>query len=157
MPYIKILQTPRTDWVLNWPGQVVLAGCSAYWATGVTEALEKKQLPELFKETIIPQLDDLRQLVNKDISKIGRMTLSALIVIEVHARDVITKMLENNVENVNDFEWISQLRLVAACFHDCTAGCAGSCYDWLIISLLEDKIFDWSKLKQIADDILKCA
>jgi len=103
-------QTPRTQWVLNWPGQVVLAGCSAYWATDVTAALEKKALPELYKTNILPQLDDLRELVNTKVSKIGRMTLSALIVIEVHARDVILKMLEENVENVNDFEWISQLR-----------------------------------------------
>ncbi|XP_052808511.1 dynein axonemal heavy chain 1-like isoform X3 [Mya arenaria] len=103
-------KTPRTEWVLKWPGQVVLAGCSTYWATGVTEALENKNIKDFFHNSILPQLDDLRELVNTKISKIGRMTLSALIVIEVHARDVIIKMLENNVENVNDFEWISQLR-----------------------------------------------
>ena len=96
--------------MLKWPGQVVLAGCSTYWAIDVTAALEKKNLRELYDNNILPQLNDLRELVNKKISKIGRMTLSALIVIEVHARDVITKMLEENVENVNDFEWISQLR-----------------------------------------------
>lgn len=105
-----MIQVPRTDWVLKWPGQVVLAGCSAYWATNVTEALEKKALGEVFQETILPQLNDLRELVNQKISKIGRMTLSALIVIEVHARDVVINMLDNNVQNVNDFEWISQLR-----------------------------------------------
>lgn len=105
-----MIQVPRTDWVLKWPGQVVLAGCSAYWATNVTEALERKALGEVFQETILPQLNDLRELVNQKISKIGRMTLSALIVIEVHARDVVINMLDNNVQNVNDFEWISQLR-----------------------------------------------
>ncbi|XP_060604387.1 dynein axonemal heavy chain 1-like isoform X2 [Ruditapes philippinarum] len=103
-------KVPRTEWVLKWPGQVVLAGCGVYWAKHVTQALEKKALPEYFKEEILPQLNDLRELVNQKISKIGRMTLSALIVIEVHARDVIINMLDNNVENVNDFEWISQLR-----------------------------------------------
>ena len=36
--------------------------------------------------------------------------MSALIVIEVHARDVVSHMIEEGVKNVNDFEWISQLR-----------------------------------------------
>jgi len=58
------------------------------------------------------QLDDLRELVRSPLSKIGRQILSALIVIEVHARDVVTNMVEEEVCNVNDFEWISQLRSV---------------------------------------------
>jgi len=42
----------------------------------------------------------------------GRQILSALIVVEVHARDVVTNMVDEEVRNVNDFEWISQLRSV---------------------------------------------
>lgn len=56
------------------------------------------------------QLDDLRELVRNPLSKMERSILSALIVIEVHARDVIANMIDENVQNVNDFEWISQLR-----------------------------------------------
>ena len=58
------------------------------------------------------QLDDLRVLVRGSLSTIGRQILSALIVIEVHARDVVNKILEEEISNVNDFEWISQLRFV---------------------------------------------
>ena len=60
----------------------------------------------------VQQLDDLRELVRSPLSKIGRQILSALIVIEVHARDVVTNMVDEEVCNVNDFEWISQLRSV---------------------------------------------
>lgn len=103
-------QVKRTEWVLKWPGQVVLAGCGVDWAIEVTEALHRRALQQMFDESILPQLNDLRELVNQDISKIGRMTLAALIVVEVHARDVVINMLDNDVNDVNDFEWISQLR-----------------------------------------------
>lgn len=75
----------------------------------MTEALENNRLKEGY-EVLLSQLDDLRNLVRLDLKKIERMTLSALIVIEVHARDVVAKMVEENVSNANDFEWISQLR-----------------------------------------------
>jgi dynein heavy chain len=39
-----------------------------------------------------------------------RAVLSALIVIEVHAKDVVSKLIQEGVVSVNDFEWISQLR-----------------------------------------------
>jgi len=57
-------------------------------------------------------LDGLRTLVRSPLTKIGRQILSALIVIEVHARDVVSNMIEEKVKNANDFEWISQLRYV---------------------------------------------
>lgn len=57
------------------------------------------------------QLGDLVRLVRGRLSKMQRAILSALIVIEVHAKDVAAKLVEEEVSSVNDFEWISQLRL----------------------------------------------
>ena len=36
--------------------------------------------------------------------------VEAIITIEVHARDVLQKLVEDKVSNINDFDWISQLR-----------------------------------------------
>lgn len=46
------------------------------------------------------------------LKRVERQVLSALIVIEVHARDVLVNLIELTVENVNEFDWISQLRYV---------------------------------------------
>lgn len=50
------------------------------------------------------------ELVRGRLSKMQRAVLSALIVIEVHAKDVAAKLVEEGISSVNDFEWISQLR-----------------------------------------------
>ena len=101
--------TKRTAWVLKWPGQIVIAGCQTYWTQQVSQALEKNNLPE-YHVNQLKELDDLRELVRGKLTSKERQTLSALIVIEVHARDVVINLLNEKVQDVNDFEWISQLR-----------------------------------------------
>lgn len=41
---ILTFQQPRVEWVLSWPGQVVIAGCQVFWTTEVSEALEQGDL-----------------------------------------------------------------------------------------------------------------
>lgn len=108
---IAYMKTPRTEWVLQWPGQVVIAGCQTYWTSEVTESLNKSTdgLKSLYP-LLLDQLSGLRNVVRGDLPKIARLTLSALIVIEVHARDVVDNMIQQGVSTSNDFEWISQLR-----------------------------------------------
>jgi dynein heavy chain len=38
------------------------------------------------------------------------VTLNALIVIDVHAKDVVEKLWREEIDDINSFEWISQLR-----------------------------------------------
>ncbi|NXU12627.1 DYH1 protein, partial [Pardalotus punctatus] len=103
-------ETPRTSWVLQWPGQVVIAGCQIFWTKEVSEALEAGDLSSRLYPQLSTQLADLVALVRGKLSKMQRAVLSALIVIEVHAKDVAAKLIEENVTSMHDFEWISQLR-----------------------------------------------
>ncbi|XP_049589438.1 dynein axonemal heavy chain 1 [Syngnathus scovelli] len=103
-------EQPREDWVLSWPGQVVIAGCQVYWTAEVSEALEQGDLADRLFPQLQKQLGNLVQLVRSGVSKMQRAVLSALIVIEVHAKDVAAKLVDLAVLSVNDFEWISQLR-----------------------------------------------
>ncbi|KAK4887372.1 hypothetical protein RN001_003643 [Aquatica leii] len=99
----------RKEWVLRWPGQIVIAGCQTYWTSGVEDALNRNDLPVFF-EVVLSNLDQLRELVRGQLTYLHREILSALIVIEVHARDVTQILVDNKVCNSNDFDWISQLR-----------------------------------------------
>ncbi|NXN51379.1 DYH1 protein, partial [Rynchops niger] len=103
-------ETPRTTWVLEWPGQVVIAVCQIFWTKEVSEALEAGDLSSRLFPQLCTQLGNLVALVRGKLSKMQRAVLSALIVIEVHAKDVAAKLIEENVTSMNDFEWISQLR-----------------------------------------------
>lgn len=54
-------------------------------------------------------------MVNKvrgKLSKLERKTLSALIVIDVHARDTVVELAKADISSETDFEWMSQLRCV---------------------------------------------
>lgn len=44
------------------------------------------------------------------LKNIERQVLSALIVIEVHARDVLSNLVTLKIKNISEFDWISQLR-----------------------------------------------
>ena len=102
-------EIPRTEWVLNWPGQIVIAGCQIFWSAEVEEAIQAKNLVP-FCQNLKDKLFDLVKLVRGNLTRIQRMTLSALITIEVHAKDVVVQLIEEDVQGLNDFEWISQLR-----------------------------------------------
>lgn len=74
-----------------------------------------------------PKLGDLVALVRGKLSKMQRAVLSALIVIEVHAKDVAAKLIEENITSMNDFEWISQLRLESTAVESHLASVASLC------------------------------
>ena len=83
--------------------------CQTFWTREATQALEKGNL-DPYCEQLLAQLEELVKLVRGKLTRMQRTIMSALIVIEVHARDVVDTMRGEGVKDVNAFEWISQLR-----------------------------------------------
>ncbi|GFR44543.1 hypothetical protein Agub_g5814 [Astrephomene gubernaculifera] len=102
-------RTPRINWVTAWPGQVVICVDCMYWTKEVADAIGRGTLSDYSRQCT----DELMKVVNMvrgKLTKLDRKTLSALIVIDVHARDVVAELATSGVVNESDFAWNSQLR-----------------------------------------------
>ncbi|KAK3803952.1 hypothetical protein RRG08_059815 [Elysia crispata] len=104
-------QEPRAEWVKAWPGQAVLCVGQTYWTTFVTEAITYGPLAlENYLRVNNDQIKEVVDLVRGKLSKQNRVTLQALIVLDVHARDVLAQIVTDKVSSPLDFKWLSQLR-----------------------------------------------
>nr|XP_054750956.1 dynein axonemal heavy chain 3-like isoform X12 [Lytechinus pictus] len=103
-------KTPRKSWVLNWPGQIVIAASSIYWTAEVTKAILEKDGLKKYLTTCNRQIEEIVELVRGKLTKMARITLGALTVIDVHARDVVSTLYNEKIEDALNFQWISQLR-----------------------------------------------
>ncbi|XP_064633435.1 dynein axonemal heavy chain 12-like isoform X2 [Lineus longissimus] len=102
----------REVWVRDWPGQVVLCVSQMYWTEEIHEAIRiggAQGLKDYYTK-LNDQLMDIVALVRGKLTKQQRITLGALVVIDVHSRDVTLDMADKGVSSENDFQWLAQLR-----------------------------------------------
>ncbi|XP_028395151.1 dynein heavy chain 3, axonemal-like isoform X1 [Dendronephthya gigantea] len=102
--------TPRERWVKEWPGQIILAVSGIYWTMEVSKAITEKDGLKNYLKMSNEMLEKIVFLVRGKLDKGIRVTLGALTVIDVHARDVVEKMYKDGVCDTNDFQWLAQLR-----------------------------------------------
>ena len=71
-------------------------------------------------ERQVTQLSELIELITGQLSANDRKKLVTLCTIDVHARDVVQRLMDERVDNVTAFQWQSQLRYSQ---HDKTREC----------------------------------
>ena len=102
---------PRDQWVLDWPGMVVLVCTAVNWTADVTRAIgEGKGAVKAYEEKCTADLLKIVDRVRGELTSLQRKTLGALVVMDVHARDVVSVLAKNGVASASDFDWQAQLR-----------------------------------------------
>ncbi|XP_062482469.1 dynein axonemal heavy chain 17 isoform X3 [Pezoporus occidentalis] len=108
-------EKPREQWAFDYPAQVALTCTQIWWTTEVGMAFSR--LEEGYENAMkdyhkkqIAQLNALISLLIGHLAPGDRMKIMTICTIDVHARDVVAKMILAKVESAQEFPWQSQLR-----------------------------------------------
>lgn len=107
---------PREQWLYDWPAQVALVGTQIWWTIEVNIAFARldegyENAMKDYQKKQIAQLNALINLLLGDLTDGDRQKIMTICTIDVHARDVVAKMIIMKIENAGAFQWKSQLRL----------------------------------------------
>eukprot|EP00961_Rhodomonas_salina_P063757 857225-Rhodomonas_salina.12 len=105
-------ETPRERWVIEWPGMTVICIGQMYWTSEVEEAIADPsgEGVKKYAQKCTDQLDDVVNLVRGKLTKLQRSSIGAMVVLDVHARDMTVLLAEEKVSSILDFSWLAQLR-----------------------------------------------
>jgi len=106
----------RTIWLPQHIGMVVLAAAQVWWTWEVEDVFmrvqqngEKRAMKEL-EVKLNGQLIDLVVMVRDKLIKTTRKKVNTLLIIDLHARVIISMFVRDSILNEKEFAWESQLR-----------------------------------------------
>lgn len=108
-------EKPRDQWLFDYPAQVSLCGTQIWWTTEVGIAFSRLEegYENAMKEYNKKQINQLTTLITHligDLTPGDRQKIMTICTIDVHARDVVAKMVTQKIDNSQAFFWLSQLR-----------------------------------------------
>lgn len=99
----------RKQWVVQWPSQIVQLISCAMWTQETEAAIAQHRMTE-YQSQCTAQIADIVDLVRGQLTRANTITIEALIVLDVHARDILGILIDKRCDRVEDFSWLSQLR-----------------------------------------------
>ncbi|XP_069922194.1 dynein axonemal heavy chain 10 isoform X1 [Oryctolagus cuniculus] len=147
----------RVDWMLLYQGMVVLVASQVWWTWEVEDVFRKvqdgeKQAMKNYGRKMHQQIDQLVTRITTPLSKNDRKKYNTVLIIDVHARDIVDSFIRSSIMEAREFEWESQLRFYwdrepdELSIRQCT-GTFGYGYEYmglngrLVITPLTDRIY----------------
>lgn len=105
----------RNEWLTEDPSQITLLVNLMDWVNKTEEAFDKlsKGNPNALKEYYkieVEQLTSLIKLVQGELTKPVRTKVMCLITMDTHSRDILDKLIQEDVKQSDEFQWQSQLK-----------------------------------------------
>ncbi|KAK9843805.1 hypothetical protein WJX81_007069 [Elliptochloris bilobata] len=118
-------EKPRGKWLFDQSVQTTITTSRTFFTQEINGAFNdmedgKEDALKVEYERQVSQLSELIELITGQLSPNDRKKLVTLCTIDVHARDVVQRLLDERVDNVTAFQWQSQLRYSQ---HDKTREC----------------------------------
>ena len=107
----------RYDWIVDREilGMNTISGTQIWWTFEVEDAFlqfsngEKKALRDL-ETKFNDQLTELVAMVCSPLEHVVRKKVNTLLIIDVHARDIVSSFVSESILSAKQFEWESQLK-----------------------------------------------
>jgi len=108
-------QNDRCSWLRLVLGMVGLVGSQIWWTWEVEDSFRQvlagnKYAMKELEVKLTHQLNDLVAMVRDKLDPITRIKVNTLLIIDVHARDIVDNFVRESVLNAKEFAWESQLR-----------------------------------------------
>ncbi|XP_018058898.1 PREDICTED: dynein heavy chain 9, axonemal [Atta colombica] len=150
-------EKPRELWILDYEAQPTLCGTQIWWTSEVNMAFAR--LEEGFENALkdyqkkqISQLNNLITILRGELKENDRQKIMTICTIDVHARDVVGKLISIKAENSYNFIWQSQLKhrwddKSGDCFANICDACFIYAYEYLgnvprlVITPLTDRCY----------------
>mmetsp|Transcript_40960 Transcript_40960/g.47071 ORF Transcript_40960/g.47071 Transcript_40960/m.47071 type:complete len:872 (+) Transcript_40960:2789-5404(+) len=134
----------RTKWITEQLGMITLVGTQVWWTFSVEDVFKRvgEGDKHAMKAELTKQSDDLNDLiamVRTDLDDNTRRKINMLIILDVHARDIVDRFVRDSILSEKEFDWESQLRFLwdrkkdDILIRQCT-GVFDFCYEYLGLS-----------------------